>query len=244
MSARRGRHSNLDEKNTEPFVEKIDDESGMLTFGTTTLRYHWFIRRLTIGRFTLEARTDVYISAIKFASLGWLVDFASSAHDDYNEQENGSQREEDCLISEDAVAPLVDLALEAIHAAAADGSLLHHRDLFYILYRWRDFRDNDPTEARAWTDSLLNDEDALVIFARQLTGEVWSQGMGFGELGDRVAQRRVRVRIDENIDILDADRFRVKLECLHMSDRLDESSQKTIDEFLEAWDRVREGRDR
>ena len=86
---------------------EIDQERGMMAIGDTTLRYHWLIRRLTNDRFTLDARTDVYMSATENASLGWLVDFTASAHDDYRERENGPQREEDCLMREDVVAPLV-----------------------------------------------------------------------------------------------------------------------------------------
>ena len=222
---------------------EIDQDRGMMSFGETTLRYHWLIRRLTDDRFTLDERSDVYVSAIENASLGWLVDFTVSARDDYHERENGPQREENCLVREDAVVPLVERALAAIRNAAADGSLLHHTDLFYILYTWRDFMGNDPAEVRAWTDPLLNDDNALVIFARELTGESWSQGMGLAGLGDRVAQRHVQARINEDTDILDVDRFRAELERLQASGQLDEPSQKTVDDFLAAWGRRRDGRD-
>lgn len=220
---------------------EIDQERGMMAIGDTSLRYHWLIRRLTSDRFTLNERTDAYLTATENASLGWLVDFTASARDHYRESDSGPRREEDCLTSEDAIAPLVDRTLTAIRAAAADGSLQQHNDLIHILYRWRDFTNNDPTEVRAWTDTLLADDDALVIFAREMTGESWSQGMGFQGLGDRVAQRHVRAQIDENTDILDVDRFRAELERVQASGQLDEPSQKTVDDFLEAWARRRNG---
>ena len=90
---------------------------------------------------------------------------------------------------------------------------------------------------------MLDDDDALVIFAREFTGESWSQGMGLVGLGDRVAQRHVRAQIDEDTDILDVQRFRTELERLQASGRLDETAQKTVDDFLEAWDNRRDGRD-
>ncbi|MGM0562547.1 MAG: KAP family P-loop NTPase fold protein [Pseudomonadota bacterium] len=222
---------------------EIDRERGMMLIGNTTLRYHWLIRRLTTNRFTLDERTDLYTSATEHASLGWLVNFTASARDDHRERENSPQSEEDCLINEDAVAPLTNHALSAIRAAAADGSLRQHKDLIYILYRWRDFMGADPSEIRAWTDPLLDDDDMLVVFARELTGESWSQGMGLAGLGDRVAQRHTRAQIDENTDILDVDRFRTSLERLQASGQLDGASKKTIDDFLEAWDRQRNRRD-
>lgn len=220
---------------------EIDEERGMMAFGNTTMRYHWLIRRLTNERFTLDERTELYTSATKCASLGWLVDFTASAYDNYLKGQSGSQQAENSLIREDAVAPLVDRTLAAIRTAAADGSLLFHKDLIYILYRWRGFLANDPTEVRAWTDQLLDNDDALVILARKLTGESWSQGSGFGGLGDTVARRHVVARIEKNMDILELDRFRVALERLQNSGQLDEMSKETVDSFLAAWKRRREG---
>ena len=88
------------------------------------------------------------------------------------------------------------------------------------------------------TDSLLENDSALVIFAQKLTGESWSQGMD-----DRVSRRSIRAQIDENADILDVDAFRIRLETLQTGGTLNEEGQKTVDEFLEAWRRRREGLD-
>lgn len=217
----------------------IDKERGILAVGSTSLRYHWLIRRLTDQRFTIDERTDLYTFATRRASLGWLVDFVSSAKDDYREGEDGPQREEDCLTREDAIDGLVSHALTAIRAAADDGSLLHNNELIHILYRWRDFLGNDPTEVRAWTDPLLAKDEALLTFARKLTGESWSQGLGVVGLGDRVSKRTIRAQIDKNTDILDVDAFRSTLERLQSDGTLDDESQKTVDGFLAAWKRQR-----
>tara|TARA_R100001244_G_scaffold74392_2_gene59423 strand:- start:3357 stop:5513 length:2157 start_codon:yes stop_codon:yes gene_type:complete len=222
---------------------ETDQERGMMAIANTTYRYHWLIRRLTNDRFTIDERTDLYLASIEEASLGWLVNFVSSVQSDYRDRDDGPRRAEDCLTREDAVGTFVGQALTAIRAAAASRSLLQHQDLTYILYRWRDFLNGDPAEVRSWTDPLLDDDDALVIFAREFTGESWSQGMGLVGLGDRVAQRHVRAQIDEDTDILDVQRFRTELERLQASGRLDETAQKTVDDFLEAWDNRRDGRD-
>ena len=222
---------------------EIDKERGFMAIGDTTLRYHWLIRRLTGDRYTLDERTDVYISALENASLGWLVDFTSSARRDYRDREDGPRREEDCLVNEDAIDPLVERTLTEIRASAANSSLLQHKDFIRILYHWRDLMDNDPTEVRAWSDNLLADDEALITLARELTGESWSHGMGFHGLGDRVAQRHTRAKIDENTDILDVDRFRTELERIQASSQLDELSQQVVDDFLEAWSRRRNRED-
>lgn len=221
---------------------EIDQERGMMAVGNTTYRYHWLIRRLTNDRFDLDQRTDLYMSTTEAASIGWLVDFASSAYRDHHPRDDRPQREEDCLVRADALPVLIERALTAIRSAAADGSLLHHRDLISILYRWRDFLD-DPVEPRAYTDLLLEDDEALVILAREFTGESWSRSMGFTGLGDRVSQRHVRAQIESESGILDVTRFRTELERLQSSGDLDEASQTIVDTFLYAWDRRLSGRD-
>ena len=125
---------------------KKDAERGFMAMADTSLRYHWLIRRLTADRFTLEERTQAYLAAIECAALGWLVDFVSSARRDYH-REGHPRREDERLVTEAALEPLTERALGAISAAAEDGSLLHHKDLLSILYRWRDFS-GDPQSVR------------------------------------------------------------------------------------------------
>ena len=207
----------------------VDDGRGLMAIESTTLRYHWLIRRLTTSRFDIDQRTDLYISALENASLGWLVDFVSSAWNDYHGSKD-PQREGKCLVSEDAAEKLRKRALDSIQLSANDGTLLAHQDLIYILYRWRDFLGNDPSEIRAWTDPLLEKPDALVTFARQLTGEGWSQGSE-----DRVARTSIKAHIDKRSDILDVKRFRGQLGTLQLSGSLNGGDQETIDTFLGAW---------
>ncbi len=220
----------------------IDKDRGMMGMGNTTLRYHWLIRRLTEG-YTLDEKSRLYMSTIKQASLGWLVDFVHSAKDDYSEKKDRPQREEDCLTREDVIPGFVDRALNAIRVASNDGSLLHHQDLISILFMWRGFLDGDVGEIRAWTDPLMDDDDALVIFAKAFTGESWSQGIGMFGLGDNVATRTIRAQIDENVDVIDLAAFRSGLERLQKGGTLSEEKQAIVDVFLDAWQRRRDGQD-
>ena len=207
----------------------IDDDQGAMAFVNTTLRYHWLIRRLTSGRFDIRQRTDLYLSALESASLGWLVNFVISAWKDYHGEE-GPQSEEKCLISVDAIERLRQQAVDSIQASADDGTLLAHQDLIYILYRWRDLMNDDPAAVRAWTDPLLENPNALVIFARQLTGETWSQGVE-----DRVATISVKTHIGNPTDIFDAQLLRKRLETLQHSGLLSNDDQEAVDTFLDAW---------
>ena len=48
---------------------KKDADKGFGRMADTSLRYHWLIRRLTSDRFSINERTDLYLSATKSASL-------------------------------------------------------------------------------------------------------------------------------------------------------------------------------
>ncbi|MCG7981771.1 MAG: P-loop NTPase fold protein [Candidatus Thiodiazotropha lotti] len=216
----------------------IDKDKGMYSVGDTSLRYHWLIRRLTRDRFTLDERTELYATAIENAPLGWLVDFVLSVKEDYREraETEAPKREEEYLTREDVITSLVEKALASIRSAASDGTLLHHQDLIYILYAWRHFLGNDPSEAKEWTDHLLGDSEAVVILAKGFTGESWSHGIGgMGFLADNVATRTTRARIDENTDIIDRDLFKSKLEELQDDANLQDDDKNAVKEFLSAW---------
>ena len=211
--------------------------------GNTSLRYHWLIRRLTQERFSLEERTELYWQSMQTASLGWLIDFTRSAQGHYRKREDGPKREEDCLITESSVPKFITLALTKIRAAARDGLLLNHPDLLNIMYRWRDFKDGDPDEVKSWTDEVLTDDEAFVIFATAFTGYSLGHSVSFDGLSDRVSTKKVRAQVDENIDILDPKLLRSGLERIQSAQTMDESSLEIVRVFLEAWERRTNGDD-
>ena len=241
----------IDKEKVLPFMQAIfaihddidlerDKDRGFNMIADTSLRYHWLIRRLTTDRFDLSERTILYLAALPKAQICWLVDFVSSACSQYVENEERPVVPENNLVSREALQGLSDLALSAIRTAAENGSLLEADDLLSILYQWRDFNDGDSSEPRAWTDSMLERNDALVTFARRLTGESWSLGLGTFGLGDRVSRREVRAQITDEMAILDVPRFREKIEALYEARVLDQDKQQDVGVFLEAWRRRRE----
>lgn len=225
--------------------QEKDAEKGLMAMANTSLRYHWLMRRLTRDRFTIEERTTAYLRATETASLGWLVDFVSSASRDYLQREGRQPtREEDRLTTEAALPELVARTLNAIRSAAANGTLLDHKDLLYILYRWMDFMGKDPSEAKAWTDSLLGNPKGLVALARAMTGVSWSMGMGgFGSLGDRVSKRTVTAKISDDMPIVNTKAFRAALETVHGSEEFSDDGKEIVRVFLDAWDRQQRGDD-
>lgn len=216
-------HDEIDlEKDTERRMVSID----------TSLRFHWLIRRLTEDRFTIEERTKLYLEAIEDASLGWLVDFVSSAR-----PRKDAARTENPLVEDSALPALTERALNAIHVAAADGSLLQHEDLLSILFRWRDFA-GDSEGVRKWTGELLSQDEAIAVLARQMTGKSWSQGLGgFGSLGDRVSKANIHAYIDGIETIIDVDAFKKALARIDHEGKLDDGSLSGVRTFLRAWEK-------
>lgn len=239
----------FDEMGTQPLLSalfeihdvidlKIDADKGFSGIANTNLRYHWLIRKLTRNRFSIEERTDMYLKATEAASLGWLIDFVSSAREDYLVREGRQPtEEEDCLVSKNVLPELTKRALNAIRRASADGSLLTHKNLLYILYRWVDFMDGNSVEANAWTDSLLNDRNALLILVKIMTGKSWSMGIGgFGSLGDRVSKPTVMALISNDSPVIDARRFRAAIEKIAKDKKSSNDEIASIQTLLSAWD--------
>ncbi len=214
---------------------EIDVSRGFMPHESTTLRYHRLVRKLTEGRFTIDERTELLLSATNSACLGWLVKFAATAKNDYRERKEGHRKEKDCLVRKDAVADLTDQALVAIWKAATDDQLLHHKDLIFILYRWSEFRDVRPdeiSEVRVWTDQLLDDDQALVVLAQRMMSESWS-----GSFGDSVAMREDSLRLVEDPKIIDIEKLIGRIKELQEAATLDHEDQKHVDKFLSALNR-------
>lgn len=221
---------------------KQDKDRGFAAYKDTTLRYHWLLRRLTLDRLTLGERTDVFNSAIENAPLGWLVDFVISAYGNYN-GEKAPYAENECLVSEDAIPGLVETALTAIRNAATNGTLLDHQDLMFILYRWRTFSGNDPSEVKQWTDSLIENDKALVILAKAMTGESVSTSLGWHGLSDHTSTITPIANIESDMDILDVDKFKSQLQRIVNEAKLDTTSLQTVTTLLDAWDKKNAGDD-
>jgi predicted KAP-like P-loop ATPase len=217
-------------------IERKEDEGNGFAMATTSLRIHWLIRRVTNDRFTLDEKSALYLVATESASLGWLVDFVSSAYDDHHPRQGREVDLSTALTTKEALPVLVERALASLRQAARDDSLLHRRDLMYCLYRWREFAGDGGAEMKAWLADRMQRDDVLIQLARALTSESWTTGLGgFGSLGDRVSRRQVRVSIRDDFDLFDPDQFRIALERIAREQRQPEEDLDVVRVFLEAW---------
>lgn len=227
----------------DDITRKEDEERGF-AMANTSLRFHWLIRQVTEDRFTLEEKSDLYLAATENASLGWLIDFVSSAYDDYHPREGKEVDLSRCLVTEDAIPALKERALNALRHAASTGELLRRDDLMYNLYRWREFADDQGAEMKVWLDEQLQSDEVLIRFAKALTGESWTTGLGgFGSLGDRVSRRQTRAQISDSFDLFDPTWFRGELERVMREQRYPKDDLEAVRLFLDAWGRRRGGHD-
>lgn len=219
-----------------------DGERGYMAMANTSLRYHWLIRRLTRDRFTIVERTALYLVATEKSSPRWLLDFVSSARDDYVEKQGGIEREDARLVEHNALAELTERALKGVRTLAASGRLLDNSDALYVLFRWYEFTDNSD-EPRRWTSSLLPDDANVAKLAAAFTGESWSMGMGGfgGGLGDRVSMSQKRAKMDSADLIIDVDAFKAALRRAAESSTLDADQLATVRTLIELMDKPARG---
>jgi predicted KAP-like P-loop ATPase len=213
------------------------DTAKAFSIGNNELRLHWLLRALTKERMPLGERSALFRQACDTASLGWLADFTRSAWTDYHPRE-GKEREppEKCLTTETDAEQLRTLLRSRIEAAAADGTLLTHKDLPFLLHSWVDLTTDDGAAVRAWTSAALATDDGVRRLAKAFTSYGWTQGLGFAGMGDAVAKRVTRVSPTGMARLMDLDAFRPRAEALASA-----GGNPEIQEFLEAWRRADRG---
>jgi predicted KAP-like P-loop ATPase len=217
-------------------VDELDtprDVARGFSIGDNPLRVHWLMRRLTLERFDLNDRSTIIVRCSKNASLGWLVDLATSAYEAHFPREGKSPESEQRCITTKQDAELLRLqALKAIRKAVKAGRLIAHAKLAYLLFRWRDFAKDNGKQVKRWTKAELTKDDHVVMFAKALTSHGWSQS-----IEDTVARRTTVASVSGLELILDVAGFRKRIDSVLASGRLSEDQQLTLSEFVEAWKR-------
>ena len=208
------------------------DKSRGFSIGNNHLRIHWLLRSLLLDRTELTTRSKILINAVENASLGWLVNIASSAWADYHPREGKEPESEDrCLTTETDADRLIKLSLKAIQSAARNGQLVDHPDLARLLFRWRDFANDNSTTVKRWTSTCIKDDHLVARFAAAFTSHSWGQSYG-----DFVAIRSDRAQIEGLQDLLDLDDFRRRLEAVAKRLAPETNDHQAVVRFLNAWD--------
>lgn len=222
-----------------------DSERGGFSIGDNYLRIHWFIRKLTFDRCSLNERNEIFKIACADAQVGWLTDFTrSSISDHYPREGKEVNAPEKCLVLKEYIPELKALAAKCIESAALSGELINHPQLPFILFRWIDFAEDDGNAVKNWTKEQMKDIEKLSKLARAFTSESWSQGLGMFGLGDRVAMRNIRASVESLDAIIDVPEFRKRLEEIEDNNNVGENQRESILTFLEAWRKQEAGNER
>lgn len=211
-------------------LEVEADQSRGFSIANNSLRIHWLLRSLTRDRTDIDQRSAILMKASKSATLGWLVDLASSAWGQYNPREGKKPDPQDTfLVKESDIQKLVKFALTSIRKAARSGTLLEHENLARLLYRWRDFAQDGGVAAKRWTTARLRDDHAVARLAAAFTSHSWGQS-----IDDLVAKRSDIVHTDSLDQILDIARFLKRLEALDVSLPQGTDDHDAVSRFLKA----------
>jgi KAP family P-loop domain. len=221
-------------------VDEIDveaDEAKGLSVRArdNVMRVHWLLNTLLYDSFDQATRGKIIEEACRGASLFWLLDISQRCHDDYHPRESESAGQREALVPRETADRLRAFSLERVRAAAADGSLIHHRRILAILFRWTDLAGH--TEVRAWTDRALENDESVVAFADRAVQTSWSQGFGLGGFGDLVPRRSEYVDLQPFAPFLDIDRFRRRVQELAARPDLPAEWRSKIDRFLRTAER-------
>ncbi len=207
------------------------DRGGAFATVDNTTRIHWLLNSLVTDRLSLDDRDRVYLSAIDDAALGWLVDFVSRCIEQHARPSDRNTSSNGPLVSAGVAEGLRGVALTRLRAAQADGSLLRHPRLEYLLYRWRDFAGDEAYgNVRRWLDEELLRDETVVAIATGFVSEGWSH-----QMGDRVARRIYNVSVEGMSGLMDTSLLLKQVRQLLTRPDLDAGQRSALAKFNSAW---------
>ena len=219
---------------------EIDRELGGFSPANNSLRIHWILRALLLGRTSLTSRSNIILKAAEKGSVGWLVDLSESAYRDHHPHEGKSPEPEDrCLTTKGDANRLRKMALEKIVAAAGDRTLLNYGYFPIALIRWDELAGNDDHQlAKAWCMERLSEDDAVEVFSKAFVSESWVTSMGGfgGGLGDTVSVRHDRVSVESLERFFDVEALRRRVEQLLAASEEGSPRKAALKRFIDAWD--------
>lgn len=204
---------------------------------TTTSLYEYLMVKLINTRVSLNESTRFYLTALQSASLGWIESFTDKACSKDEEIEPEKLAEEHRLILKDALPELKKIALDKILKAKANGILLIHKNLVFILSTWITCMDGDATEVHKWTDALLDNRNALIIFAEKTTIKISILGTEYYNKNGCIDKNRETVfLLRDDSEIIDTLKLHKNIVKLKDNKELNDHEKEIINNFLYAWD--------
>jgi predicted KAP-like P-loop ATPase len=211
------------------YIDLAADEARGFSLRSNQLRIHWIMNSL-LERFDINRRTTLVEDAAQTSSLSWLMSYADRCKDKNDDAVEGKISEG--LIESAACDRLTALAVDRIRQAASDGSLARMRDLVPALFWWR--RQTTESEVLPWANAQMMNDEFLVHFADVAVQEIYSQSMGFGDLGDRVSRRRDYVPLESLRGVIDTDTLQTRINDLCQSSEISDDQRIVLKRFTDA----------
>ncbi len=152
---------------------------------------------------------------------------------EFSRKEKGKDSDE-FIVPEDKIGELQKLCLEKINGTNND-VLLKHKNLLYILYRWKEWDKEDKW--KEFIKEVENDNQKLLSFVTKFISESRSQTIG--DYGVRVVKK---FNYKSLADFLDLEQIKTKLEEIKKQNSEEyKNNKETIDLFLDNFDNKDKG---
>ena len=216
------------------------DQARGFSIANNPLRVHWLINRLLMDRFSVEERSDILDRASVEASPIWLIDIAQRCFRPYDPDREKKDRT--VLVTEDAATLLMQRAHDRVRALAASGELIDTSEPSAALWFLWHSGEEGKAVAREIANTWLEDDRDTIKLARSVTSTGWSQGGGFGPMGDRVARSFSNVHPESLAKLLEAERLHARVIQLRAAGDLAPADTAVVDRFIEGWEHDRRER--
>lgn len=235
--------SEIPEENIEPIIAVLMDigdvfpegDSGFASIDNPMKILRLFYQ-LSHRFDTQKRRFGTFKDAIGKAtrSLYTIVDEVSvqdQQHGKYTSKEKPTP-EEERTVNPSQLRKLEKLALEKIRTWAEDGRLGKHRNLAYILFRWRDW--GKTTEPVEFVEKMIERDEGLIDFITGFLSKSTSHG-----IGDYVGKIEWRIHLKSIEEFVDVEELEPRIRKIFSSSTFEEiGDQKklAIKTFLDTVD--------
>jgi predicted KAP-like P-loop ATPase len=236
-------HSYIPEENIENIITVLMDVGDLFPkedsefFGfDTPMRILRICHQLSRRLDSHEKRFIVFKNAIEKANRSLFTVVHEVSVQGQQHGKDGSKKqippEDQLTVNADQLKELERLACNKIEAWANDGRLSEHKELAYLLYRWREW--GDPTKVYAYVNDIIKTDDGLVNFITSFLYKVKSQGVG-----SYVGRIHWQIGIKNILEFADLKQIEPRIRDILSSsgfDKLDEKKKLAIKTFIDTLD--------
>lgn len=144
-------------------------------------------------------------------------------------KEKGKDSDE-FVVPEDKIEELQKLCLEKIKSNNTD-ALLKHKNLLYILYRWKEW--DKEGKWKEFIKEIIDDNAKLLLFITKFVSETKSQTIG--DYGVKITKK---FNYKSLCDFIDLSELKLRIEAIKRpDDEQYKSNKETVDLFLDNFDK-------